>query len=102
MIGYTQQELVGATELAKSLGGFLDKVVKGSVEKLAIVRRNKPEAVIVPIAEYERMKRIADEVEYHEIADIIEERLGNAKPEDFVPLEDYMESRKARGLYVPN
>lgn len=74
MVAYTQNELIGSTELAKSLGSFIDKVVNHSIEKIAIVRHNKPEAVIVPIAEYERMKEISMLVEEMEIASIITAR----------------------------
>lgn len=74
MASYTQQELVGSTELAKGLGGFLDRVISRSVEKIAIVRHNKPEAVILPIGDYERMKAIDEMVEHIEIEKIIKER----------------------------
>jgi len=100
MVAYTQQEMVGATELAKSLGGFIDKVVSRSVEKLAIVRHNKPEAVILPIAEYERMKAIADYVEDMEILQIIEERMPEGKEVKTIPLEEMMGRLRNRGLDV--
>lgn len=100
MVAYTQQEMVGATELAKSLGGFIDKVVSRSVEKLAIVRHNKPEAVILPIAEYERMKAIADYVEDMEILRIIEERMPEGKEIKTIPLEEMMGRLRNRGLDV--
>lgn len=100
MVAYTQQEMVGATELAKSLGGFIDKVVSRSVEKLAIVRHNKPEAVILPIAEYERMKAIADYVEDMEILNIIEERMPEGKDVKTIPLDELMGRLRKRGLDV--
>ena len=56
MVTYAKDELVGITELGKSLGNYIDKVTSKSLEKLAIVRRNKPKAVIIPIAEYEELK----------------------------------------------
>ena len=34
MVTYTQQELVGITELGKSLGSFIDKVSSKTVEKI--------------------------------------------------------------------
>lgn len=49
MVTYTQQELVGITELGKSLGSFIDKVSSKTVEKIAIIKHNKPEAVILSI-----------------------------------------------------
>lgn len=100
MVAYSKKELVGSTELAKSLGGFIDKIVSRSVEKIVIVRHNKPEAVIVPIDEYERMKIISDYIEDMEIAQIIEERMPEGKEVKTTSLNDYLESRKRRGLHV--
>ena len=53
MVSYTKEEMVGITELGKSLGSYLDKVTNRVFDKIAIIRRNKPEAVIIPIEEYE-------------------------------------------------
>jgi PHD/YefM family antitoxin component YafN of YafNO toxin-antitoxin module len=39
------------------------------------LEKNKPEVVMIPTAEYERMKSISDSIEYHAIADIIDERM---------------------------
>ncbi|MBN2894605.1 MAG: type II toxin-antitoxin system Phd/YefM family antitoxin [Campylobacterales bacterium] len=100
MVAYTQQELVGVTELAKSLGGFLDKVVSHSVEKIAIVRHNKPEAVIVPIAEYERMKELAMLVEELEIASIIAARDPEGSKEGTFDFDTYHEQRMKRRGHV--
>jgi len=41
--------MVGITEFGK----YLDKVISNTLNKLAIIRRNKPEAVLIPIQEYE-------------------------------------------------
>ena len=46
-IACTQQETVGITELIKSLGTYIDKL----------------ETVIVPIAQYEHMKKALDYIE---------------------------------------
>lgn len=102
MVAYTQQELVGSTELVKSLGGFIDKIVSGTLEKIAIIRHNKPEAVIVPIAQYERMKMICDIAEDMEIDAILAQRMPEGKVIKTIPLAQYLESRREKGLYVPN
>ena len=53
MVVYAKDKLVGITELGK---------------KLAIVRRNKPEAVIITIVEYEKIKSVKFE-NFKEIED---------------------------------
>jgi len=78
MVTYTKQEMVGITELGKSLGGYLDKVTTQTLSKVAIIRRNKPEAVIIPIAQYEILQQAYDRLEQKEI----EEILSNMSDED--------------------
>lgn len=49
MVTYAKDEIIGITELGKSLGTYLDKVTSNAFSKIAIIRRNKPEAVIIVI-----------------------------------------------------
>jgi len=74
MIYYTKEEMVGITELGKSLGSYLDKVTSNIYSKIAIIRRNKPEAVIIPIAEYELLQKAYDILEQNEIQHLLENR----------------------------
>ena len=67
MITYAKDEMVGITELGKSLGSYLDKVTSDVFNKIAIIRRNKPEAVIIPIEEYELLQSAYDKLEEKEI-----------------------------------
>lgn len=101
MVAYTQQEMVGVTELSKSLSAFIDKVASHTVEKLAVVRHNKPEVVILPIAEYERMKEFSDYLEDLEITQIIKERVLDAsKPIKMISEEEMSNFLKERGCNV--
>ena len=65
--------------LEKSLGSFIDKVSSKTVEKKAIIKHNKPEAVILSIEEYERMKGFQEYLENLEIAQVINERVLDKK-----------------------
>ena len=71
MITYAKDEMVGITELGKSLGSYLDKVTSDMFNKIAIIRRNKPEAVIIPIEEYELLQSAYDRLEQKEIESIL-------------------------------
>lgn len=99
MVAYTQNEMVGITELSKSLSSFIDKVASSSIDKLAVIRRNKPEAVILSINEYERMREFQDYLEDLEIAQIVKERvLDKQKPTKMYSKEDfrvYLEERRS-------
>ena len=78
MVKYAKDEMVGITELGKSLGNYLDKVTSHMFSKIAIIRRNKPEAVIIPIEEYELLQSAYDRLEQKEIETI----LANMSNED--------------------
>ncbi len=71
MVKYAKEEMVGITELGKSLGNYLDKVTSHMFNKIAIIRRNKPEAVIIPIEEYELLQSAYDRLEQKEIETIL-------------------------------
>ena len=99
MVTYARDELVGITELGKSLGKFLDKVVENPLNKLAIIRRNEPEAVIIPIKEYEYMKQATDMYEDMQIAQVIKERVIDKKePIKMHTMEDMEKYFKLRGI----
>ena len=78
MVTYAKNEMIGITELGKSLGHYLDKVTSNVYDKIAIIRRNKPEAVIIGIEEYEMLQRAYDAIEQKEIEAI----LSNMSEED--------------------
>ena len=78
MVTYAKEEMVGITEFGKSLGKYLDKVTSNTFNKIAIIRRNKPEAVLIPIQEYENLQRAYDMLEQKDI----EKLLGNRTEEE--------------------
>lgn len=101
MITYAKEEMVGITELSKSLGKYLDKVISNPLNKIAIIRRNEPEAIIVPIEEYERMRAASDYLEDIEIAEVIKERVLNRKePAKMIPQDEMLKRLKERGRNV--
>ena len=103
MVSYTKNEMVGITELSKSLSGFIDKVASNAIQKLAVVKHNKPEVVILSIEEYERMKELQDYFEELEIAQIIKERVLDPKvPVKMISQEEMFEYLKQRGIDVYN
>ena len=53
--------------LSKLLGNYLDKLSANDLNRIMIVRRNKPEAVVLPIEEYELLQSIYDRLEQEEI-----------------------------------
>ncbi|MBT8344467.1 MAG: type II toxin-antitoxin system Phd/YefM family antitoxin [Sulfurovum sp.] len=79
MIAYTREEIISATDLARNVSSTLSSIVQHSKEKIAIMKNNKLEAVIIDIEEYERLKEAYEFMEHMEIAKIVEERRKTQK-----------------------
>jgi PHD/YefM family antitoxin component YafN of YafNO toxin-antitoxin module len=89
MIAYSREEMVSVTDLLKTLRQTLDKISHHSVEKIAVMKNNRPEAVMLSIDEYERIKELADMAEHIGLAELIRERKETPK-ESYIPFDDVM------------
>ena len=67
MVAYSQNELASSTDISKQFGYYLSNVSNGIVEKLAILKNNKIEAVMIPTAIYESLINLLNEKEDIEI-----------------------------------
>ncbi len=56
MVAYENEELIPSSEFAKKFGMYLAQIKSNTVEKLAVLKNNRIEAVIVSKDEYERMQ----------------------------------------------
>jgi len=92
MIAYSREEMVSVTDLLKTLRQTIDKVSLNKVDKIAVMKNNRPEAVMLSIDEYERIKEIADLAEHIGLAKLLEDRKQTPR-ESYVSFEDVM--RKA-------
>ena len=79
MVAYSQDELASSTDISKQFGHYLSNVSNGIVEKLAILKNNKIEAVMIPASLYESLINLLDEKENKEIIKTIEKRLETPK-----------------------
>lgn len=66
MVSYSTNELVPSSELAKKFGTYLAQIKDNSVDKLAVLKNNKVEAVIISKDEYENMKETLKALEAKE------------------------------------
>jgi len=74
MIAYSRNEIISATDIARSFSSALTSIMEQTKDKLAISKNNKLQAVLIDIEEYERLKEAYDTLEHIEIAKKIEER----------------------------
>jgi prevent-host-death family protein len=77
MVTYTKEEIISSSTITRSLGDILNKLKTHQYNKIAIVRNNRMEAVIVPVEDYEELKEKADLSEHFEMYNIIKEREKN-------------------------
>ncbi len=78
MTAYTANELIPSSEFAKRFGTYLSQITTNSIDKLAILKNNKVEAVLVSKDDYERMSEALEYVDNQEILTIIKERTSKA------------------------
>ncbi len=86
MVTYASNELIPSSVFAKQFGSYLAQIKDGVTDKLAILKNNKVEAVLVSKDEYERMQIALEELEDQEIMRIVEERLS--KPYKTISFEE--------------
>jgi PHD/YefM family antitoxin component YafN of YafNO toxin-antitoxin module len=74
MLAYTKDELISSTDIVRNFSAILDSIKDHRRDKVAVMRKNKLEAVILSIDEYERIQELADLIEHLQIYKTIEER----------------------------
>ncbi len=79
MVTYSTDELISSSELAKKFGSYLTQIKDNTVEKLAILKNNKVEAVLISKDEYETMKEALKEIESQKILRSIDSGLKDIK-----------------------
>ena len=79
MVTYSTNELISSSEFAKKFGTYLAQIQDNTVEKLAILKNNKVEAVIISKDEYENMKEALKQIEAKKILDSIQSGLDDMK-----------------------
>ena len=65
----------------------LESMAESSDEKIAVLKNNQMQAVMIPIDEYERLKALAEIAEQKEIFETVPAR-KNTPTEDYVSYED--------------
>lgn len=81
MVTYGTDELIPSSEFAKKFGTYLTQIKNHSVDKLAILKNNRVEAVVISKDEYESMKEALKQVEAREILTSIKKGLKDVKDE---------------------
>lgn len=87
MVTYASNELIASSELVKKFGSYLSQVKENSITKLAILRNNKVEAVLVSKDEYEKMVEALKKVQSAEILLSIQQGIADVELGKVSPIE---------------
>lgn len=60
MMAFEKKEIVSATQLVRQFSNFLTELTNRNLNKIAIIRNNEMQAVVLPIDEYENLVMRAD------------------------------------------
>ncbi len=67
MMTFTKDELISSTILARKFGDVLNKLKKNSLDKVAVIRNNNIEAVLLTIEEFEKLNEIIEQIEIYNL-----------------------------------
>ncbi|MBT3177654.1 MAG: hypothetical protein HOG03_22260 [Desulfobacula sp.] len=84
MITYKKTELMSSTEIVRNFSSILDSITKHGKDKIAVMRKNKLEAIILSVEEYERIYELQELLEHIQIYQTIEQRKDT-------PLNEYID-----------
>jgi len=79
MVGYTSNEMISTTEIAKKFGQVISMITEHTIEKMGVLKNNKIEAVVISKDEYERLKEIEELAEHYQIYTILKDRIDTPK-----------------------
>ena len=86
MSSYTSNELMSSTEIVRNFSSVLDSIKERRRDKVAILRKNKLEAVILPIDKYEKIEEAIELLEHLQISQILKER-SETSISEYIDLE---------------
>ncbi|MEA2050852.1 MAG: hypothetical protein U9O56_08990 [Campylobacterota bacterium] len=87
MTMYATNELIPSSQFAKKFGSYLSQLKENSVDKLAILKNNKVEAVLISKDEYESMCEALKQQEAKQIVSSIKKGLDDVEKGKTHPIE---------------
>ncbi len=87
MVTYATNELIPSSEFAKKFGTYLSLIKNSTVTKLAILKNNKVEAVLISKEEYEAMQEALKKIEAQELLEGVRKGLEDVKQGRVQPIE---------------
>ena len=89
MVSFSRNEIISSTSIVRQFSAVLKSLSDRSRQKVAVMRNNEMEAVLLPVDEYERLVEAAEKNEYAEIAAAVAGR-ESTPPSAYIPLADIL------------
>lgn len=74
IVTYASNELIPSSDFAKKFGSYLSQIKESTIDKIAVLKNNKVEAVLVSKDDYERMSEALEILEHKAIYEIVQQR----------------------------
>ena len=74
MLSYKKTEIMSSTKIVRNFSSILDSIAKHEKDKIAVMRKNKLEAIIISVEEYERIYELMEFFEHIQIYKAVEQR----------------------------
>lgn len=78
-VAYKKEELLSASKIARSFGQVLADLSEKRRSRVAVVKNNHLEAILLPIEDYETMADALSLLEHLEIHRLVQERKGKKR-----------------------
>ena len=91
MVTFSRNEIVSSSQFVRNFASFLQRMTKSNDEKIAVIKNNQMQAVMIPIDEYERLATLAEKAESKIIYETVQERKDTPRSE-YISYEDAMKT----------
>jgi PHD/YefM family antitoxin component YafN of YafNO toxin-antitoxin module len=92
-VAYKKEEILSASRVARSFGRVLADLSEKRRRRVAVVKNNHLEAILLPIEEYETMAEALALLEHLEIYRLVQERKGK-KRRKAISLDDLLKEQR--------
>ncbi len=92
-VAYKKEEILSASRVARSFGRVLADLSEKRRRRVAVVKNNHLEAILLPIEDYETMAEALALLEHLEIYRLVQERKGK-KRRKAISLDDLLKKQR--------
>lgn len=92
MVTFARNEIVSSSQFVRNFATFLKRLTESKQEKIAIIKNNEMQAVMIPVEEYEKLKSIEEIAERKEIFDTVQSRSQTPESE-YVSYDEAMNNK---------